>query len=89
MRETEKFNRALRRFIEDNPDIDFEEAKRDFIEMYNNGDYVIEDDFEKAEELYNKALNTDDIKEARRCVLEAIEVCPYHFDSKCELLNAP
>ena len=37
-RETEKFNRALQKFLDDNPDIDFDKAKEEFINMYNSGE---------------------------------------------------
>lgn len=87
MRETDKFNRALHKYLEDNPDLDFEEAKRDFIEMYNNGEYKVEDEYEQADELYQKALETSDLSMAKDYIMEAIKICPFHFDSKCELLN--
>ena len=85
-RETEKFNRALQKFLDDNPDIDFDKAKEEFINMYNSGEYKLDDDFSKAEELYSEALKLDDPKLVKDAIKKALEIYPKHYEAKGELI---
>ncbi len=85
-RETEKFNRALGKFLDDNPDLDFEKAKEEFIKMYNSGEYKLDDDYSKADELYEKALELEDPKLVIDALKKALEICPKHYEAKGELI---
>ena len=78
----ERYTRAFNRFLLDNPDIDIEDAEKEFNELYNNGIYAIDDDFDKAEVLYEEASNTESLEECINLLHEAIATCPYHYDSK-------
>ena len=84
-RQTEKFNRAFQRYLMDNPNIDLDKTKEDFIEMYNSGEYKLEDDYEKAEDLYIEAMNSNDKAEAIALLKKAISICPNHFEAQAEL----
>lgn len=85
-RTSENFNRALQKFLDDNPDIDFEKAKEEFIELYNSGQYKLEDDFSKAEELFENALELKDEKLVIDALKKAVAICPYHYEAKGELV---
>ncbi len=85
-RETEKFNRALQKFMEDNPDLDFNQAKEDFIKLYNSGEYKLEDDYSKADELYEKALELEDAKLVIDALKKALDIYPKHYEAKGELI---
>lgn len=85
-RETERFNRALQKFLDDNPDIDFDKAKDEFIELYNSGEYKLDDDFSKADDLYLEALKLEDSKLVIDALKKALNICPKHFEAKGELI---
>ncbi len=85
-RETEKFNRALQKFLNDNPDIEFEKAKDEFLKMYNSGEYKLDDDFSKADDLYLEALKLEDSKLVIDALKKALNICPKHFEAKGELI---
>ena len=78
----ERYTRAFNRFLSDNPDIDIDEAEKEFNELYNSGDYKIDDDFDKAEVLYDEASNAENVNDAINLLHEALAQCPYHYDSK-------
>ena len=78
----ERYHRAFNRFLSDNPDIDINEAEKEFNELYNSGLYKIDDDFDKAEVLYEEATNALEINDSINLLHEAIATCPYHYDSK-------
>ena len=85
-RETERFNRALQKFLDDNPDIDFDKAKDEFIELYNSGEYKLDDDFTKADDLYLEALKLEDTKLVMDALKKALNICPKHYEAKGELI---
>lgn len=85
-RETEKFNRALQRFLNDNPDIDFEKAKDEFIKMYNSGEYKIDDDFSKADDLFEEALKLEDSNQVIEALKQVLKICPTHYEAKGQLI---
>ncbi len=85
-RESEKFNRAFQQFLNDNPDIDIDVAQKEFINLYNSGQYKMDDAFSKAEEIYVNALELDDPKLVKDALKKALEICPNHFEAKGELL---
>jgi hypothetical protein len=53
----ERYTRAFNRFLSDNPDIDIDEAEKEFNELYHSGLYKIDDEFDKAEVLYEEAAD--------------------------------
>lgn len=85
-RETERFNRALQKFINDNPDVDINNIKEEFLQMYNSGEYRLLDDFERANDLFLEAHEASDIEEAKSLLEKAVEITPKHFDARTELL---
>lgn len=84
-RQAEKFNRALQKFLNDNPDIDLDVAQKEFINLYNSGQYKLEDDFSKAEEIYENALELKDEALVIDALKKALDICPNHFEAKGEL----
>ncbi len=82
----ERYSRAFNRFLSDNPDIDIDEAEKEFNELYDNGLYKIDDEFDKAEVLYEEASNAENIEDSINLLHEAIATCPYHYDSKILLV---
>lgn len=86
-KDIEKFNRALNKFLEDNPDLDFDTVKDEFIEMYNKGEYKLDDDYEKANDLYIESLNCETQEEAIEILNEVLEIYPYYYEAKIDLLE--
>ena len=84
-RQAEKFNRALQKFLNDNPDIDLDVAQKEFINLYNSGQYKLDDDFSKAEELFENALELTDENLIIDALKKAVDICPFHFEAKGEL----
>lgn len=78
----ERYTRALTRFLHDNPHVTIDEATKEFNELYEEGNYKIDDDFDKAEVIYEEASNTDSLEDSILLLKEAIATCPYHYDSK-------
>ncbi len=85
-RETEKFNRALQKFLNDNPDIEFEKAKDEFLKMYNSGEYKLDDDFSKADDLYEEALKLEDANQVIDALKQVLKICPKHYEAKGQLI---
>lgn len=86
-KDIEKFNRALNKFLEDNPDLDFETVKDEFIEMYNKGEYKLDDDYERANDLYIESLNCETQEEAIEMLNKVLEIYPYYYEAKIDLLE--
>ena len=86
-KDIEKFNRALNKFLEDNPDLDFDTVKDEFIEMYNKGEYKLDDEYEHANDLYIESLNCETQEEAISLLNEVLEICPYYYEAKIDLLE--
>ncbi len=78
----ERYTRAFNRFLSDNPDIDIDEAEKEFNELYHSGLYKIDDEFDKAEVLYEEAADAIELDDSINLLHEAIATCPYHYDSK-------
>lgn len=78
----ERYTRAFNRFLIDNPHVTIDEAQKEFNELYSEGNYKIDDDFDKAEDIYEEASNTDSLEDSIILLKEGIETCPYHYDSK-------
>ena len=78
----ERYTRAFNRFLSDNPDIDIDEAEKEFNELYHSGLYKIDDEFDKAEVLYEEAAQAIELDDSINLLHEAIATCPYHYDSK-------
>lgn len=84
-REEEKFNRALNRFIKDNPDLDKEKALEEFEKYYKAGDYALKD-FTKADEIFEEALKLDDVEHIKSALKQALDIYPKHYEAKGELI---
>ncbi len=84
-RQAEKFNRALQKFLNDNPDIDLDVAQKEFINLYNSGQYKLDDDFSKAEEIFENALELTDENLVIDALKKAVDICRFHFEAKGEL----
>lgn len=86
-RNIEKFKRALNKFLDDNPNVDFDLVKNDFIEMYNNGEYIVKDDYENASELYYETFNLENDEEIKVTLNKVLEIYPFYYDAKIDLLD--
>lgn len=78
----ERYIRAFNRFLIDNPDIDMNEAEKEFNELIDEGVYKLDDEYDRAEELYEEASKATDLDDTINLLREAQATCNYHYDSK-------